>query len=66
MSDYGYIQRGAGTAGPFCTERVPVKHEYADRYLALFDGRWRRVHIQVGRLYIVYRGMKFSIVIEGL
>lgn len=66
MSDHGYLQHGAGTAGPFLTEQVPVKNEYADRWLALYEGKWRRVHIQVRRLYIVYRGEKIKIVIEGV
>ena len=64
--DYGFLQHGAGTAGPFCTERVTLKHEGADRWLARFDGRWRRVHIQVGRTYIVFRREKITILIEGV
>jgi hypothetical protein len=66
LTDYGYLQHGKGTNGPFRTERVGVKHEYADRWQAWFEGRWRRVHIQVGRLYIVYKGEKITIQIEGL
>jgi hypothetical protein len=62
----GWLRHGAGTAGPFCTEGVRVKHEFADRYLAHFEGRWRRVHIQVGRTYIVFRGEKITIQIEGV
>lgn len=61
-----YLQHGQGTAGPFRTERVIVKNEYADRWLAYYEGRWRRVHIQVGRTYIVYRGEKITIQIEGV
>lgn len=62
----GYLQHGAGTAGPFYTERVAVKNEYGDRWLARFEGRWRRVHIQVNRTYIYYRGQKITILIEGV
>lgn len=51
---------------PFRTESVTVKHEYADRYLALYEGRWRRVHIQMRRTYIVYQGQKITIQIEGV
>lgn len=67
MTDHGYLQHGADTpAGPFRTERVWVKHEGADRYLAWYEGKWRRVHIQVGRTYIVFMGEKITIQIEGV
>jgi hypothetical protein len=62
--DYGYLQHGHGTAGPFRTERVTVRNEYADRWQDLFEGRWRRVHIRVGGLFIVYRGQRIAIQIE--
>lgn len=64
--DYGYLQHGRGTKGPFRTERVHVKNEYADRWLAFFEGRWRRVHIQVNRTYIVFRGERITILIDGV
>jgi len=64
--DYGHLQHASGPRGPFRSERVSVKHEYADRWLALFEGRWRRVHIQVRRTYIVYLGEKIPIRIEGV
>lgn len=66
MSDIGYLHHGEGTNGPFRTESVRVKNECLDRWLARFEGRWRRVHIQVRRSYIVYHGHKITIQIEGL
>lgn len=66
MADIGYLQHGRGTNGPFRTEAVRLKHEYADRWLARFEGKWRRVHIQVKRTFIVYRSEKITIVIEGV
>lgn len=66
MTDYGYLQHGHGTAGPFCTQSVPVRNEYADRWQDLFEGRWRRVHIQLHRAFIVYRGERITIQIEGV
>lgn len=66
MADFGYLQHGAGTNGPFRTERVMVKNEYLDRWLAFFDGKWRRVHIQVTRTFIVYRGERITIQIDGV
>jgi len=63
--DYGYIHWGEG-AGPFLTEAVKIKNEYGDRWLAYFEGRWRRVHIQLKRLYIVYNGEKINIQIDGV
>lgn len=62
----GYLQHGTETSSPFRTERVSVKHEYADRYSAWFEGKWRRVYIKVNRLFIVYRGEKIIIQIEGV
>ena len=64
--DYGFLQHGAGTSGPFRTERVTIRHEYADRWFARFEGKWRRVHIQVNRTFIVYRGERITIQIEGV
>jgi hypothetical protein len=66
MEDFGYLQHGAGTDCPFRTERVKVKHEHSDRWLAWFEDRWRRVHIGVNRLHIVYRGERITIQIEGV
>ena len=62
----GYLHHSEGTKGPFRTESVPVRHEYADRYLARFEGKWRRVHIKVNRTYIVYMGEKITIQIDGV
>jgi hypothetical protein len=66
MSDYGYLQHGKGTAGPFRTERVSVKHTAPDIWHARFEGRWRKVHAQVNRLYVVYRGERITIQIQGV
>lgn len=64
--DYGYLQHGAGTTGPFRTERVPVRNEFGDRWAARFEGKWRRVHIQLNRTFIVYKGERITIQIEGV
>ena len=66
MSDFGYLQHGTGTAGPFRTERVTVRHDYADRWSVRFEGRWRRVHIQVNRTFIVFQGERITVQIEGV
>ena len=63
--DVGYLQHGEG-AGPFRTEQVRVRNEYADRWQAFFEGRWRRVHVQVNRLYIVFQGDRITIQIDGV
>lgn len=62
----GYLQHGHGTAGPFRTEAVRVTNEFGDRWLAQYEGRWRRVHIQASRLYINFRGERIIIQIEGV
>ena len=66
MRDIGYLQHGDGTRGPFRTESIPVRNEFADRWLAFFEGRWRRVHIQVNRTFIVHRGERITIQIDGV
>ncbi len=68
-TDYGYLQHGQSTQGPFRTERVPVKPDgwpHTGLWLARFDGKWRRVHVQVNRTYIIYRGEKITIQIQGV
>lgn len=61
---FGYLR--VDTAGASRSERVAVRHEGADNYSALYAGRWRKVYIQVNRLYIVYWGEKITIEIEGV
>lgn len=65
-NEIGYLHHGSGTQGPFRAERVHVKNEYGDRWLAYFEGKWRCVHIQVRRTFIVYRGEKITIQITGV
>lgn len=63
--DYGYLQHDKA-GEPMRTERVLIQNEYADRWLAHYEGKWRRVHIQVNRLYIVVYGERITIQIEGV
>lgn len=63
--DTGYLQHGKAP-GPFRTESVSIKNEHGDRWLAFYEGRWRRVHYQVHRLFIVYNGEHITITIEGV
>lgn len=46
--------------------KIPVKNEHSDRWLAFFEGKWRRVNILVSKTYINYRGYKLTIKIDGL
>lgn len=62
---FGYLQHGTAP-GPFRTERVRVNHEYADRYLVRYEGRWRRVYVGIKRCYIMYAGERITIQIDGL
>ena len=66
MLDIGYLHHGHGTEGPFLTHSVKVKNEYGSKWLAWFEGKWRRVHIQLKRTYIVFNGQKITIQIEGV
>lgn len=63
--DRGYLQHGEGI-GPFRTESVLVRNLFGDKWEARFEGKWRVVHIQLKRLYIVYQGEKITIQIEGV
>lgn len=65
VMDKGYLQHGEGS-GPFITQEVSVKHMHADVYMAHYEGRWRKVHIQVKRTFIVYNGEKITIKVEGV
>jgi hypothetical protein len=65
MNDFGYLQHGKA-GEPMRTEQVDIKNEYGDHWLAWYEARWRRVYIQVNRLYIIYQGNKITIQIEGV
>lgn len=61
----GYLQHGqAGQA--MRTESVCVRHTMPDLYHAHFEGRWRKVHVQVNNLFIMYLGKRIPIVIDGV
>lgn len=64
--DIGYLQHGQGTSGPFRTESVPIRHLHADNWEARFEGRWRKVHIKVKSLHIIYQGKRIPIQIWGV
>jgi hypothetical protein len=64
----GYLQHGKAP-GPFRTESVPVKPDswpHVGLWLARYEGKWRRVHVQVKRTYIVCRGERITIQIDGV
>ena len=63
--DYGYLLHGVAP-GPFRSERVTVRHTMPDIWHARFEGRWRLVHIQLKRCYIVYQGERITIAIAGV
>ena len=65
----GYLQHGKETPGPYVTEVVGVKQDVwpnADKWLARYENKWRRVFVQVNRTYIKYNGEKITIQIEGV
>ncbi len=66
--DIGFLQHGTAP-GPCRTEWVIVKPAEWPRvgeWLAHYEGRWRLVHTQVKRLYIVCHGKRITIQIEGV
>jgi hypothetical protein len=60
--DLGYLLMDDGKE----PEVVKVKHHYLDNWSAWYDGKWRKVYIQVNRTYIVYNKNKITIHIEGV
>lgn len=66
----GYLHHGHGTSGPFRTEAVPVKlsgwRPGGQCWLARYEGRWRKVHVRVAGLFVVYRGERIAAQIEGV
>ena len=67
--DYGFLQHGAGSSGPFRTEKVRIKlrgYPHTGQWVAQFMGRWRVVHVQLNRTFIVWRGERITIEIEGV
>lgn len=69
MHEEGYLHHGEGTQGPFSTETVhirPMGYPHAGEWEARYEGKWRKVHVQVNRTYIVYRGERITIQIEGV
>lgn len=65
MTFKGYLQHGTAP-GPLRTEAVPVRNEFGSKWAAQYEGKWRRVHIQVNRTYIVYQGERITIQIDGV
>jgi hypothetical protein len=68
MNDFGYLQHGKA-GEPMRSEQVPIRYvswPIAGEWQAFFEGNWRKVYIQVNRLYIIYQGNKITIQIEGV
>lgn len=65
LMDYGYLQFGSGN-GPVVTLRVSVRMRPPFNWFALYEGKWRKVHVNLSRTWIVYRGEKITINIEGV
>jgi hypothetical protein len=65
MDNIGYLHFGS-SPGPMRTQSVPVKHNGLAQYQALYEGRWRKVYIQVRRTFIAYMGERITIQIEGV
>lgn len=64
-ADYGYLQHGTGS-DPFHTEKVTIRHLFADNWQCFYEGKWRKVYITISRLYIIFKGDKIAIKIEGV
>lgn len=64
-NDIGYLHHGHAP-GPFLTERVFIKSEAPGAWFASYEGRWRTVHIRIRGLFIVYRGERITIQIDGV
>lgn len=63
--DEGFLQHGKA-GEPMRTEKVTIKNEFGSVWLAHYEGRWRKVHMQVKRTFIVYCGERITIKIWGV
>lgn len=69
--DYGYLQHVSESqygGRSFRTEKVPVKNKFGSRWLALYEGHWRKVYIQKERekVFILVKDVKIPIQIQGV
>lgn len=60
-TETGTLYFGVGGSHP-----IQVRNEYGDRWLAMYEGKWRRVYIQVKRTYIICRNVRYTIAIDGV
>jgi len=65
-TDYGYIHHGEGTNGPFMTQRVAAKMQHPFNWYVQYEGRWRKVHVKLNKVFIIYKGEKLTVQIEGV
>lgn len=66
---FGYLQHSAGASGPFCTEKVcarPRGWPFVGLWECRYAGRWRAVRVLVRETFIVYRGERITIQIDGV
>jgi len=61
----GFLQHGT-PPGPFMTEEVRVRHDAPGIWHAYWRSRWRSVRFQMGRTFLIYKGERITIVIEGV
>ena len=52
MNDYGYLQHGKN-GGPMATEKVRIRNSHLDNWQAFYMGKWRKVHVNVQRTFIM-------------
>lgn len=61
MATKAYLHHGTGTAGPFCTESVPVKSVGENRWHVLFESRWRRVYQKGRQQFMDFQGQAIHV-----
>jgi hypothetical protein len=61
----GYLQHGSGK-GPFRTEACSIRHVKLDQYEAYFECRWRKIHFNQSRYWIIYKGQRINLQWEGV
>lgn len=69
-NDYGYLLFGK-EGEPMYTERCSIRERKWPNHgqweaRMQCDSRWRVVHVQMRRTFIVYRGQRITIKIEGV
>ncbi len=64
--EVGYLHFGQGTIGPYQTIEVPIRGYPPGQWEVRFEGRWRRVHCNISKTWVIYLGQRVPVQIWGV